>query len=221
MLLPKKLLNAYSMVWGILLLLAVSCKDKNQSPSLDTRVQGQVLVWGTQQTATSAPLVVKAYREYTLAHEPWRVLTKVMAETQTDSQGFFALQFTADDLSSSYYLAHETAVARYFDPSFQRVAIQPGQEQQKRLDFLPESWLRLRVTNVNPVMNNRDELRIFITPTVRYSFTGPYTRQAIALLTGNQSYTALCTLIRNNQINPFQFTVALPAHDTLFHSFDY
>lgn len=218
---PMKYLSGYPLVWGVLLLLAVACKEKNQSPSLDTRVQGQVLVLGTQQTATSAPLLVKAYREYTLAHEPWRVLTKVMAETQTDSQGFFALQFTADDLSSSYYLAHETPVPRYFDPTFQRVAIQPGQEQQKRLDFLPESWLRLRVTNVNPVMNNRDELRIFITPTVRYSFTGPYTRQAIALLPGNQSYTALCTLIRNNQINPFQFTVALPAHDTLFHSFDY
>lgn len=68
---------------------------------------------------------------------------------------------------------------------------------------------------------NYDELRILITPTVRYNFTGPYTRQAIALLPGNQSYTALCTLIRNNQINPYQFTVALPAHDTLFHSFDY
>jgi hypothetical protein len=218
---PKKHFSHYPLVWGILLLLAVACKEKTQSPSLETRVQGQVLVWGTQQTAVAAPLVVKAYREYTLVHEPWRPLYKVMAETQTDSFGFFELNFTADDLSSSYYLAHETPVPRYFDPTFQRVSIQAGQEQQRRLEFLPHSWLRLRVTNVNPNINNRDELRIFISPTARYSFTGPYTRQAIAMLPGNQSYTALCTLIRNDQINPFQFTMALTAQDTTFHAFDY
>jgi|GEM_PF-6583695 len=136
-----------------------------------------------------------------------------MAETLTDTNGFYHLKFEADDLASNYYLAHETPITNHFGSAFQRVSIQPGQEQQRRLDFLPHSWLRLRVTNVNPNIKT-DELRIFSSPTARYSFTGPYTGQAIAQLPGNQSYTALCTLIRDNQSSPFQFTVYLarPRH---------
>jgi hypothetical protein len=218
---PMRFSNKWHLFCFFLLL--IGCKKEVDAPlpSLETKVHGQVLVYGTNTTATSSPLLVKAYREYVLVTEPWRPLYKVMAETQTDSLGFFELDFTADDLTSNYYLAHETPIANYFNPSFQRVSIQAGQEQQRRLDFLPHSWLRLRVTNVNPNINNRDELRIYISPTARYSFTGPYTRQAIAMLPGNQSYTALCTLIRNDQINPFQFTVALTAQDTTFHAFDY
>jgi len=78
-----------------------------------------------------------------------------MAETLTDSNGFYHLKFEADDLASNYYLPHETPITNHFGSTFQRVSIQPGQEQQRRLDFLPHSWLRLRVTNVNPNINNR------------------------------------------------------------------
>jgi len=109
-------------------LLLIGCKKEGDAPlpSLETKVHGQVLVFGTNVTATSSPLLVKAYREYVLTNEPWRPLYKIMAETQTDSFGFFELNFTADDLTSNYYLAHETPIANYFNPTFQRVSIQAG-----------------------------------------------------------------------------------------------
>ncbi len=206
----------------ILLIIALSgCKPEPLvvNSALTTEVYGRVVRRDTEQKATSVPLTIRAYRDYIADDAPkvlWPPRTiKLMAETTTDSNGYYHLKFEADDLDRfGYYISLETNVPNHVQktPGFWNIiGILPGQMQSKKIEITPLAWLRIKTRNLDSYPS--DKFSIWLGNT-QYVIWGPVERELLLMVPGNCKNFFSSSLTRNGAIISTNFEVYTPAFDT-------
>jgi hypothetical protein len=200
--------------------LLASCKPETPvAEVLTTEVYGRVVQRDTEQKATNLPLKIRAYRDYIADDAPavlWPPRTiKLMAETLTDTNGFYHLKFEADDLDKfGYYITLESNISGHVERSaddWMRHGILPGQSQQKKFQFTPFAWLRIKTRNIDSYPS--DKFTIYYGNDA-YHIWGPVERQLLIAVAGNRSNMFSSALTRQGVIINTNFEVYAPAFDT-------
>lgn len=210
-------------LWLVMLLLCsiTACKKEKalEPATLETTVYGRIVLHGTDQKATNQPCVIKAYW-----NTPTDILggsiTRLIAETTTDSNGYYNLQFTAADFDKDgYFIKLETDIENHFSPKARQHNIKPGQKQELQLRYTPHAWLRLHVRNTNPVP--LDEFTVNWGSGESYKFWGPANSQIVLLGAGNSTNIIYYNLKRSGVHYPDTTHIHLSAFDTTYHLIEY
>ncbi len=199
-----------------------ACKkcDKTPEPlSQETTVYGRVVMKNTDIKATNEICTVRAYRNYpTGAHGIYEA--RLIAETTTDTNGNYRLQFKAPDLDPlRYFVRLETSIMNHFDPSLTELKIIPGNSQELKLEYIPHAWIKLHVRNVNPGVN--DLLHLPLGGTQNYYIWGESERGLVFLAEGNSENTINCFLTRQEVRKRLTFKVYVSAFDTAYYLLEY
>lgn len=185
--------------------------------ALTTEVYGRVVRRDTEQRATSDSLVIRAYHKYTKSTGglTYVWITKLMAETTTDSNGYYHLKFEADDLDRfGYYISLETNVPNHVQqtPGFWHIiGILPGQMQSKKIEITPLAWLRIKTRNIDWYGGDKFSIRF---GNQVYEIWGPVERELLLMVAGNYKNIFSSALTRNGAIIATNFQVYTPAFDT-------
>jgi hypothetical protein len=207
---------------ALLLLCATLACTKNDTPEPTTReteVYGRIVLRGTNHKATNFPCIVRAYHYYAT---DWGSFKQVkIAETLTDTNGYYSLKFTASSSGPTgiYFIRLETPLANHYNPTDMRHGIQPGQKQELNLNYTPYAWLKLRTKNVNPQVG--DKFTLDNGNGERYVIWGPVEAELTVLRPGNVNNEIYCHLIRNGVGNILDFNIFLPAFDTTDYYLEY
>jgi hypothetical protein len=200
--------------------LFTACKPEAPvSEVLTTEVYGRVVRRDTELKASNTPLTIRAYRDYIADDAPmglWPPRTiKLMAETTTDTNGYYHLKFEADDLDRfGYYISLETNIPNHVQktPGFwNRIGILPGQMQSKKIEITPLAWLRIKTRNLDSYPSDR--LTIYFGNS-EYNIWGPVERELLLMVAGNYKNIFSSALTRNGAIIATNFEVYTPAFDT-------
>jgi len=207
---------------ALLLLSATLACTKDDTPepsSRETEVYGRIVLRGTNHKATNFPCIVRAYHTFG-TDVLWVNKTVKVAETLTDSNGYYSLQFTAANLDKfGYFIRLETPLANHYNPTHRQYQIQPGQKQELNLNYTPYAWLKLRTKNVNPQVG--DKLTVDNGNGERYVIWGPVEANLVLLMAGNATNEVPTFLTRNNTGLKLSFNIFLPAFDTTEYYLEY
>jgi|GEM_PF-888364 len=186
--------------------------------ALTTEVYGRVVQRDTEQRATSDSLVIRAYYEYTKSTGglTYVWITKLMAETKTDTNGFYYLKFEADDLERhGYYFTLESNIPNHFEQTpgdWLKYGLNPGQSQQKKIQMTPFAWLRIKTRNIDSWAGDR--LTLHFNNANSFQIWGPVEREFTIQVFGNWKNFISSSLTRNGVITNTNFEVYAPAFDT-------
>jgi len=200
--------------------LLAACKGEPPPvpPDLTTEVYGRVVLRDTERKATSQPLQIRAYRRYRPPNTGGLFggeITKLMGETLTDTNGFFSMQFEADDLRRfDYFITMETNIPNHAPQQlgfWNEYGIYPGESQFKKIEITPLAWLRIKTRNID--WYGGDRLTIYFGNS-EYNIWGPVERELLLMVAGNYKNSFSSALTRNGAIIATNFQVYTPAFDT-------
>lgn len=203
--------------------LLISCnKEDNEPKSLDTFVEGRVLVTGTDQKATSEEMKVNLYREIARGNGLIGGLgEKLVSEGSTDSNGYFYFDFTAENDHSRHYI--RIPYAQSTPPLFHRnessTYIDIGKHQTRNIYLSPHAWLKLHIKNVNPQPG--DVFYVNWNSFDYHEFYGAVNEKIILMGGGNINRVATFHLKRHGEFYLIKDTIWLPAWDTTYHIIEY
>lgn len=199
--------------------LACTKNDTPEPPTRETEVYGRIVLRGTNHKATNFPCTIRAYHTYG-TDVLWVNKTVKVAETVTDTNGYFSVKFTAANLDKfGYFIRLETPLANHYNPTDMQHRIQPGQKQELNLNYTPYAWLKLRTKNVNPQVNDR--LFVYLGGGKEYFIWGPVEANLTLKMAGNATNQLGCSLRRGDSIYNLSFSIFLPAFDTTDYYLEY
>lgn len=185
---------------------------------LTTEVYGRVVLRDTERKATSQQLQIRAYRRYRPPNTGGLFggeVTKLMGETLTDTNGFFNMQFEADDLRRfDYFITMETNIPNHAfqQPGFWKEhGIYPGESQFKKIEITPLAWLRIKTRNLDSYPSDKFSIRF---GNQVFEIWGPVERELLLMVAGNYKNIFSSALTRNGAIIATNFEVYTPAFDT-------
>jgi hypothetical protein len=199
--------------------LACTKNDTPEPPTHETEVYGRIVLRGTNHKATNFPCTIRAYHTYG-TDVLWVNKTVKVAETVTDTNGYFSVKFTAANLDKfGYFIRLETPLANHYNPTDMQHRIQPGQKQELNLNYTPYAWLKLRTKNVNPQVG--DKLTVYLFGGEEYIIWGPVEAELTILRPGNVTNEIPTYLTRNGLGSILSFNIFLPAFDTTDYYLEY
>jgi hypothetical protein len=195
-------------------MLISSCKKEQDE--ITTTLQGRVLTRGTSTKASNQRLELRLYNR--MSNSWFAQPSEIVATIYTDTNGYFNHRFTADAKFKEHHLWLISDVPDHDDKN--PITFKLGGIRELNIELTPIAWVKLKVKNLNPQVNNKITISIGLSvdPIVLW---GPVNTEILVQTYGNSPVVNLYTVHRNEGYIQFKDTLYIPAFDTILHEVNY
>lgn len=201
-------------VIGLFVLISSCTKEPKY---ITTTLQGKVVTRGTAQKASNQKLELRIYNS--MSNSWFAQPSKLISTIYTDTNGNFSHRFNADATFKEHHLWLISNVPNHDDKS--PIVFKLGGIRELNIELTPIAWVKLKVKNLNPQVNEKITIRIGLSvdPIVLW---GPVDTELVVLTYGNSPVVNLYTVHRRNEATKqFSDTLYIPAFDTILHEINY
>ena len=218
-LLPLKIKRAVKLhrflIMGIIMGIALLACSKEER--IEASVEGRVTTYGSNDAASKEPVTIE------LAQLTARgVLAggqKLVATTETNSDGYFRFEWTAEDVTHYLRVKSGDTPPLHYAMTPVGFKFQPGKNITKNIELTALAWVRLRVINTDPQPG--DLFSVNFGGGYSPNFYGPADEEFIADIGANFYKKLHINLRRNDEWHIWTDSVYAPAFDTVYHTIEY